>query len=59
MIRIVFDNGAIEDCKHINKIYVEEIEMDKLTIVGNLGQFFRENIKELEGDDSNELEHVG
>lgn len=36
MIRIIFDNGEIADCEHIEKIYVEEYEMDKVTIVGKI-----------------------
>ena len=36
MIRIIFDNGEIADCEHIEKVYVEEYEMDKVTIVGSL-----------------------
>lgn len=36
MIRIIFDNGEIADCEHIEKMYVEQYEMDKVTIVGNI-----------------------
>ncbi len=36
MIRIVFDNGEIADCEHIEKMYIEEYEMDKVTMVGNI-----------------------
>ena len=36
MIRIIFENGAIEDCEHIAKMYVEQYEMDKVTVVGRL-----------------------
>lgn len=36
MIRIIFDNGAATTCDNIKKIYIEEFEMDKVTIVGNL-----------------------
>ena len=36
MIRIIFDNGELLDCENINKVYVEEYEMDKVTIVGSL-----------------------
>ena len=36
MIRIIFDNGDIVECEHIEKIYMEETEMDKVTIVGNI-----------------------
>ena len=34
MIRIVFDDGEIIDCDHISKIYIEEGDMENLTIVG-------------------------
>lgn len=34
MIRIIFDNGEIIDCEHISKIYIEEADMENLTIVG-------------------------
>ena len=43
MIRIIFDDGGIVDCNHIVKMYVEEAEMEKVTVVGN--------IKELEEHD--------
>ena len=36
MIRIIFDNGDIADCEHIEKVYVEEYEMDKVILVGHL-----------------------
>ena len=36
MIRIIFENGAIENCEHICKMYVEQYEMDKIIIVGRL-----------------------
>ena len=36
MIRIIFDNGEVADCEHISKMYVEQYEMDKVTIVGRL-----------------------
>ena len=36
MMRIIFDNGELIDCEHINKIYIEESEIDKLTIAGNI-----------------------
>ena len=36
MIRIIFDNGEVADCEHINKVYVEQFEMDKVTIVGRM-----------------------
>ena len=36
MIRIIFDNGEIADCENIDKIYVEQYEMDKVTIVGKM-----------------------
>ena len=31
---IVFDDGEIIDCDHISKIYIEEGDMENLTIVG-------------------------
>ena len=36
MIRIIFDNGEIADCEHIEKVYVEQYEMDKITVVGRM-----------------------
>lgn len=36
MIRIIFDNGELIDCEHIAKVYVEQYEMDKITIVGKM-----------------------
>ena len=36
MIRIIFDNGELIDCEHIAKVYVEQFEMDKITIVGRM-----------------------
>ena len=36
MIRIIFDNGEVADCEHISKMYVEQYEMDKVTVVGRL-----------------------
>ena len=36
MIRIIFDNGELVDCDHIAKVYVEQFEMDKITIVGRM-----------------------
>ena len=36
MIRIIFDNGEVADCEHIEKMYIEEYEMDKVTMVGNI-----------------------
>ena len=38
MIRIVFDTGELIDCEHIDKIYVEKTEMEKLTVVGCIPQ---------------------
>lgn len=43
MIRIIFHNGSMIDVKGIDKMYIEEGEMEKATIVGN--------IKELEEKD--------
>lgn len=36
MIRIIFDTGELIECEHIDKMYMEEVEMDKITIVGNI-----------------------
>ena len=36
MIRIIFDNGELMECEHINKIYIDEVETDKVVIVGDL-----------------------
>lgn len=36
MIRIIFSNGDIIDCENIAKVYVEELERDKVTVVGKL-----------------------
>lgn len=36
MIRVIFDNGEIADCEHIERIYVEEYEMEKVIMVGHL-----------------------
>lgn len=30
MIRIIFDNGELMECEHINRIYIDESEMDKI-----------------------------
>ena len=43
MTRIIFDDGSAVDCIHIAKMYIEESDMDTVTIVGN--------IKELEEHD--------
>jgi hypothetical protein len=36
MIRVVFDNGEIIECEHISEIYVEEIDIEKITIIGRI-----------------------
>lgn len=36
MIRIIFDNGELMECEHINKIYIDKIEVDKVVVVGEL-----------------------
>ena len=36
MIRIIFDNGDVANCEHIDKIYLEECEADKITIVSKV-----------------------
>lgn len=33
MIRIIFDNGELMECEHINKIYIDEADIDKVTTV--------------------------
>ena len=36
MIRIIFEDGELIDCDHIEKVYVEQYEMDKVIIVGRM-----------------------
>ena len=36
MIRIIFDNGELMECEHINKIYIDKEEVDKVVVVGEL-----------------------
>lgn len=36
MIRIIFDNGELMECEHINKIYIDSKDTDKICIVGDL-----------------------
>lgn len=36
MIRIIFDNGELMECEHINKIYIDAKDTDKICIVGEL-----------------------
>lgn len=36
MIRIIFDNGELMECEHINKIYIDKAEVDKVVVVGEL-----------------------
>ena len=45
MIRIIFDDGQLVDCEHIHKVYVEQYELDKVTVVGKLEEepYVREN----------------
>lgn len=45
MIRIVFDDGSVVDCVHINRMYMEEVEMDKITIVGNIEALEEEDVQ--------------
>lgn len=33
MIRIIFDNGELMECEHINKIYIDKEEADKVVVV--------------------------
>lgn len=32
MIRIIFDNGELMECEHINKIYIDAKDADKIYI---------------------------
>lgn len=36
MIRIIFDNGELMECEHINKIYIDKEDTDKVVIVNKL-----------------------
>ena len=36
MVRIIFDNGELIDCEHISKMYIEESDMENVTIVGRI-----------------------
>lgn len=36
MIRIIFDNGELMECEHINKIYIDKKDVDKVVVVGEL-----------------------
>ena len=36
MIRIIFDDGELMECEHINKIYIDAKDTDKICIVGEL-----------------------
>ena len=36
MIRIIFDNGELMECEHINKIYIDKEDTDKVVVVGEL-----------------------
>ena len=36
MIRIIFDNGELMECEHINKIYVDKEDTDKVVVVNKL-----------------------
>lgn len=55
MIRIIFDNGEIADCEHIEKVYVEQYEMDKITIVGKMEDetYVRESDRGVEESNTN------
>lgn len=49
MIRIIFDNGDILNCENIAKVYVEELEMDKVTIVGKMEEETYERLHDMGG----------
>lgn len=36
MIKVIHDNGSVTICENASKIYIEEYEMEKLSIVGSL-----------------------
>lgn len=36
MIRIIFDNGELMECEHINKIYIDAKDTDKICIIGEI-----------------------
>lgn len=36
MVRIVFENGEVADCDHIAKVFYEEQEHDKVSMVCSL-----------------------
>ena len=36
MIRIIFGNGDIINCDNIARVYIEELEMEKVTVVGKI-----------------------
>lgn len=36
MIRIIFDNGELMECEHINKIYIDKEDTDKVVVVNKL-----------------------
>lgn len=46
MIRIIFGNGDIINCDNVARVYIEEIEMEKVTIVGKMEE---ENDERLPG----------
>ena len=46
MIRIIFGNGDIINCDNIARVYIEEFEMEKVTVVGKMEE---ENDERLPG----------
>lgn len=33
MIRIIFDNGNLIECEHVNRIYIDSEDRDKIRLV--------------------------
>ena len=45
MIRVIFDNGEIMNCDNISKIYVEEVEMEKIIMLTGENQRLRDIVE--------------
>lgn len=56
MIRIIFDNGELMECEHINKIYIDEADIDKVTTVFSIKilDAIKDEIRNIEKEESNE-----
>lgn len=56
MIRIIFDNGELMECEHINKIYIDEADIDKVTTVFSIKilDAIKDEIRNMEKEESNE-----